>query len=261
MLSVKYSYKRNVSPRRDPHPMRATAVRFAGAPTLRRQNQKSLDDAWKTRFKNAVHQMVAQGNYRRIALIHADMDHRMHSMNGIVGTYRFLPWHRIYLVKFEAELRLLDDGLFVPYWDWINDRGVPAWLDDLLPQGLTDLNGNPIVVSRAPGQDPDTPDLPAQADLDAVNAQTQYVPFTRALEGIHNTIHNWVGGIMSDIMYSPCDPIFWLHHAFIDRTWSLWQAPNAGQAPPLTGADRVMDPWAETLDDALDAAGLGYAYD
>jgi tyrosinase len=66
---------------------------------------------------------------------------------------------------------------------------------------------------------------------------------------------------MSDIMYSPCDPIFWLHHAFIDRVWTQWQVPNPGQAPPLSGADRVMDPWAETLDDAVDAAGLGYAYD
>jgi tyrosinase len=261
MPNPKYSYKRNVAPRRDPHPLRLMALAVTAALAVRRQNQKSLDDAWKSRFKDAVNQMVAQGNYQRIALIHADMDHRMHSMNGIVGTYRFLPWHRIYLLKFEAELRLLDDTLFVPYWDWVNDGAVPSWLGDLLPQGLTDLNGDPIDVTRSPGQDPATPDLPAQADLDAVNAQTQYIPFTRALEGIHNTVHNWVGGIMSDIMYSPCDPLFWLHHAFIDRTWALWQVPNAGQAPPLIGADRVMDPWAETLDDALDTAGLGYAYD
>jgi tyrosinase len=261
MPNLKYSYKRNIAPRRDPHPMRLMVGRAAAAPAVRRQNQKTLDDGWKTRFKSAVNQMVDQGNYRRIALIHADMDHRMHSMNGTVGTYRFLPWHRVYLVKFEAELRLLDNTLFVPYWDWINDRTVPAWLDDLLPQGLSDLNGDPIDVTRSPGDDPDTPDLPAQPDLDGVNAQNQYVPFTSALEGIHNTVHNWVGGTMSDIMYSPCDPLFWMHHSFIDRVWASWQVPNPGQAPPLTGSDRVMDPWAETLDDALDAVALGYAYD
>ena len=261
MPSPKYSYKRNIVPDRDPHPLRLMAARAAATPAVRRQNQNTLDDDWKTRFKSAVNQMVDQGNYRRIALIHADMDHRMHSMNGIVGTYRFLPWHRVYLVKFEAELRLVDGNLFVPYWDWINDQTVPSWLDDLLPQSLTDLNGDPIDVVRSPGADPQTPDLPTQPDLDGVNAQSDYVPFTSSLEGIHNTVHNWVGGIMADIMYSPCDPLFWLHHAFIDRVWATWQLLNPGQAPPLSGIDRTLDPWAETVDDALDTTTLGYAYD
>src|SRR5204863_461951 len=81
--------------------------------------------------------MISQGNYSRLVDIHADMDHRVHSMNGPVGTRRFLPWHRIYLTKLEAELRIVDASLYVPYWDWANDRDVPAWLKDFLPRGAT----------------------------------------------------------------------------------------------------------------------------
>jgi len=35
-----------------------------------------------------------------------------------------------------------------------------------------------------------------------------------SLEGIHNSIHTWVGGIghMSNIPVAAFDPIFWLHH-------------------------------------------------
>ena len=44
-------------------------------------------------------------------------------------------------------------------------------------------------------------------------------------------MHNWVGGIMSDIMYSPCDPLFWLHHAFIDRVTKFGGVPTQVRLP------------------------------
>jgi len=31
--------------------------------------------------------------------------------------------------------------------------------------------------------------------------------------------------------------------------------------PQLAGADRVLDPWAETIDDAMSISSLGYAYE
>jgi tyrosinase len=49
-----------------------------------------------------------------------------------------------------------------------------------------------------------------------------YTQFTSQLEGYHNVVHGWVGGIMNNIIYSPSDPVFWMHHAMIDRLWSLW---------------------------------------
>lgn len=43
---------------------------------------------------------------------------------------------------------------------------------------------------------------------------------------MHNAIHSLVGqgGHMSTISYSAFDPIFWLHHANVDRLFAIWQA-------------------------------------
>lgn len=37
----------------------------------------------------------------------------------------------------------------------------------------------------------------------------------------HNSVHGGVGGMMGDFL-SPIDPIFYLHHANIDRIWDVW---------------------------------------
>lgn len=39
---------------------------------------------------------------------------------------------------------------------------------------------------------------------------------------MHNAVHVWVGGQMQTAS-SPNDPVFFLHHANIDRLWSQWQ--------------------------------------
>lgn len=53
-----------------------------------------------------------------------------------------------------------------------------------------------------------------------------------SLEDLHGSIHVAVGGTMghmSQLQYSAFDPIFWLHHANVDRLFAIWQAlnPNA----------------------------------
>ena len=67
---------------------------------------------------------------------------------------------------------------------------------------------------------------------------------------------------MNDIMYSPADPIFWLHHAYIDKQWFQWQQipANVGLMPQLAGADRILDPWTENVDNAMSITDLGYSY-
>jgi tyrosinase len=47
---------------------------------------------------------------------------------------------------------------------------------------------------------------------------------------VHNIIGNVMGGITS-----PTDPIFWLHHANVDRLWSAWELAGGGRiVPPLS---------------------------
>ena len=70
----------------------------------------------------------------------------------------------------------------------------------------------------------------------------------------------WVGGSMGGIPTAPTDPIFWMHHAEIDRIWAEWQAVNPGQNPSLAGTAAIMDPWTENEQDTRDITALGYTY-
>ena len=43
------------------------------------------------------------------------------------------------------------------------------------------------------------------------------------LENTHSTVHNWVGGLMTEAETAAQDPIFWFHHAYVDALWLQWQ--------------------------------------
>lgn len=45
------------------------------------------------------------------------------------------------------------------------------------------------------------------------------------VESIHNSIHNSVGGYghMQFPEVAGFDPVFWLHHANVDRLFAMWQ--------------------------------------
>ena len=59
---------------------------------------------------------------------------------------------------------------------------------------------------------------------------------------MHNAGHNIVGGYMSNPVFSPNDPLFWLHHSFIDRVWSRWQAKRLAGQPGSTLASHYPPP-------------------
>ncbi|TFK69976.1 Di-copper centre-containing protein [Pluteus cervinus] len=52
-----------------------------------------------------------------------------------------------------------------------------------------------------------------------------------SLEGIHDLVHDLLGGNghMSEPAVAGFDPIFWLHHANVDRLLAVWQALNANE--------------------------------
>ncbi|KAH6906532.1 tyrosinase [Coprinopsis sp. MPI-PUGE-AT-0042] len=50
-----------------------------------------------------------------------------------------------------------------------------------------------------------------------------------SLEGIHNNIHNWTGrgfGHMANVPVAGFDPIFYMHHANVDRLLAIWTQLN-----------------------------------
>jgi tyrosinase len=109
--------------------------------------------------------------------------------------------------------------------------------------------------------------LPLPQEIAALNNFSTYTDFTAQVEDYHNDVHSWVGGqtssgqlgTMSDIMISPADPIFWMHHAQCDRLWTKWQTNHSGK-PTLTGTKKTLDPWSETSDGVNSIATLHYSY-
>lgn len=215
----------------------------------RRVDHRTLTSDQRKRFNEALQAAHADGSYQALAAVHSQ-NHMMHSMMGPVGTQRFLPWHRIYLLQMAKLLSQKRPGVTIPYWDYANDGARPDWV------------WQPPGVSRnTPGANGGS--LPSQATIDGLlntPAGTSYTSFSSGLESnAHNQVHNWCNGTISSPGTASQDPIFWLLHAEADRLWDRWQINHAG-TPSLAGADTTMDPWSQTASDAEDVIDLGYMY-
>ena len=124
------------------------------------------------------------------------------------------------------------------------------------------------VLMRNLGAAPNAPALPTIAEVNTLLKVPAYdegpwnedsnitVSFRNALEGwqnvpgtppaLHNRIHVWVGGSMGPGT-SPNDPVFFLHHANVDRIWSKWSPRNGNSAfAPMSGG-----PYGHTANDSM----------
>jgi tyrosinase len=214
-----------------------------------RKDHRALTTDEQARFLNAFTQVNASNALGPLVDIHSNAAHQPH------GNPRFLPWHRIYLLRLEELLMMVDPTVCIPYWKSSEEQAFPSWLLGFTP--TVNLASGPHTVTRNIGA---FATLPNAAAVAAALANATFNPFGAALEGVHNSGHVWVGGSMGSILTAPCDPVFWMHHAEIDRLWSVWQASHVGQNPPLAGAAAVMDPWPETETDTRDIGALGYTY-
>jgi tyrosinase len=69
--------------------------------------------------------------------------------------------------------------------------------------------------------------MSGQPDVDECLAKPTYLDFWPCLETApHIGGHGGVGGLMLDPIASPGDPIFYLHHTWLDKIWWEWQAAN-----------------------------------
>lgn len=90
---------------------------------------------------------------------------------------------------------------------------------------------------------------------------------------MHGRGHAFVGGDMDGSSASPNDPVFFLHHAQVDRLWAAWQEDNLASGDPHRAAhsgnpgfpDGYLGPlfnFEEVLaSELLDYRSLGYEYD
>lgn len=219
-----------------------------------RKDQASLTETERQRFLCAFNVINSNGALGALVDIHGDPSHQAHS------TQRFLPWHRIYLLKFEQALRAIHPDVTLPYWDWTqaSEQSFPAWLSSVTPTVVTPTKT--VNVTRFPGTSADLATI--ASNTPNALSQTDFTNFTSLLQGVHNGVHVWVGGSMGSVPTAPADPIFWMHHANIDRLWRQWQQSpqGTGKNPILSGAAAVMDPWPNTEADTRDIVALGYIY-
>lgn len=139
----------------------------------------------------------------------------------------FLAWHRGYLYYFEQQLRAVsgNKSLVLPYWDYYTAPEIPGEFTNPSPF-------NPLYVSRQNSNVIDSLTLAPFAST--VTNMQRGLPnaFEVLMESQpHNPVHNIIGGIMAGLQ-SPTDPIFWLHHANVDRLWSAWQQGGGGRTTP-----------------------------
>lgn len=266
---------------------RPFAVDALSVSVVTRKNEFTLPLEERTRFINALREMMRTGSYQNIAVIHANMRHNMHGSMGRLGLNRFLSWHRRYLLAFEQELRKVDadltgaevSDLGIPYWRWSENPNFPSWLLDVLPafgsEGIgSDVEAREIGANGA---------LPNINQVDEIltgfaasfdrsrrrfDGANEYEKFTFCLEGwadglpAHNHVHVWVGGVMNNTSYSPADPIFWLHHCEIDRLWWIWQQTHPNSHPSVLRDQLQLTPWTESnYYSVLDIASIGYAFE
>ncbi len=108
---------------------------------------------------------------------------------------------------------------------------------------------------------------------------TSYREMAACSEGqAHAFGHNGVGAVMLDMFASPGDPIFFLHHAFVDHSYRIWQNgdPSRITAAGMNGNDVKGNPLTlettlemndvrptVTIGDVIDTRGttLCYQYD
>ncbi|MNJ84945.1 Tyrosinase [compost metagenome] len=172
------------------------------------------------------------------------------------GSWFFLPWHRMYLAYFEQIVAqtIVDlggpAGWALPFWDYSdtsnpNARTIPPaftnpadasnglWItgrqSNVIPARyvvLTALNTIPFtgdgIVSPLGFGGPKT----AFSHSGRTHGQLESLP--------HDMVHVAIGGAMGDPRTAALDPIFWLHHANIDRLWQVWlneggQRENPGE--------------------------------
>jgi len=188
----------------------------------------------------------------------------------------FLPWHRHYLYHFEQMVRevLHDDDFSIPYWNPASgdpaDQSLPAEFREEGPlynttrfpwvqagEPLKMLLGNWISMNA----------LNESFYIDKLNGNLGFCPQVDI--NPHFLVHLSTGGDLANgFVRVVNDPLFWVHHANIDRMWESWNRLGHENPTDPKWLDRKFtfaDRKGQRVDVAVSAvnrlAQLGYEYD
>lgn len=221
-------------------------------------------------LKDAMKAMKGEGplSWQKQAEIHA-------GHWGQHGSWLFLPWHRLQLYYFERIIiKLSGHATFaLPYWNWQKHGQLPA---QFLTAPLSSSPAIGILNRRASSKDR-LEDYMAALDASFLPLTNAYFkdmlgsergPGNVETSG-HGFVHMFVGGMMGRIPTATHDPLFWIHHANIDRIWYAHSKrfepvyPDDWKAQQLEG---FIDENGATVPPAscvttTDTKAFGYEYD
>ena len=227
-----------------------------------RKNQRDLTNAEWDDFLEAYEAARARRNNERPRLVEFVRDHNQ-AMTTLGGRERgvhtmmemgrlpasdgrnFLAWHRAFLACFEQRLRRENSRVTIPYWNAFED----PYPERLLEIGRVNRSGNTDV----------SPDTLTPIDM----SSAEFLDFQTAFElGYHDEVHRRLGGVMTT-SNSPRDPVFWLHHCYVDYIYARWQEKH-GDATPDNGNERFVADTTDRLrvrDTNFIGSDLNYSYD
>ncbi len=212
----------------------------------------------------------------------------------------FYPWHRVLIRQFELALQAAvdDPRITLPYWNWQISGADNPFTSDFMG-GNGDNTRDMLVTTGAFSNEQSrfivrvwdeetgnaglrrnlgaTGRLPsAESVISALNT-TPYWMEPGGWENVserelHDPVHAWIGGNMAEAS-SPNDPLFFLHHCYMDLLWERWRQlhPKIPSFPVDELSDSILvfhpenepAPWAQsfTIQQALDTTELGYRYE
>lgn len=207
---------------------------------VRREVRTLSAEDWN-KFTDVIQQMYNDGTLRKFGLLHGSAINRYHKGAA------FLPWHRVFLTHFEEEMRKINPSISLPYWDYTIDNNITqpfesaVWSECLFGEGFGTVKSGPFsymyggygaFISRACAKSGssklinkiDIKDLLEFCEFeDITTGSGEYLKHRHNLELLHDGVHDWVGGDMGNVEVAAFDPIFYLHHAFIDYIWETFR--------------------------------------
>jgi tyrosinase len=137
----------------------------------------------------------------------------------------FFAWHRRQIFELEQAMQQVNPRVSIPFWDSSVDQSVnsPLWDFEFMGQFDIAWGLNRSLGSNGP--------LPTPAEVISVQAMTDFLLYSDEVErgNVHRGAHVWTGGAMPTPL-SPRDPIFYLHHTFVDKLWAQWEDQNPGNS-------------------------------
>ncbi|TGJ87538.1 hypothetical protein E0Z10_g1221 [Xylaria hypoxylon] len=205
----------------------------------------------------------SRNRYEDFVRLHQSYAPNIHSQSTTAQTHKFLLWHRYFVWAFEQVLR--DECGFnraMPWWDEKKWAGKFAQATIFTTQYFGTLpgptNGRGTCVTNGafaglqsnlgPGQTVNNlhcvqravnEQTTAQTGVNSYNtclARTTYPDFHSCVEfTFHAQGHNGVGATMADAIASPGDPVFFMHHLYIDYVFRKWQLGDLSRRTTISG--------------------------